>query len=68
MKTLKLLFAVVVIALLFSGCKYSFIVPEEVPVFDPDDPNAPEISFSSDILPIFTNNENCTACHNSCSI
>ena len=63
MKILKFLFAIVVLSLLFGGCKYNFILPEEVPVFDPDDPNAPEISFSSDILPIFTNNDNCTACH-----
>ncbi|MBT3385913.1 MAG: hypothetical protein HN778_20560 [Prolixibacteraceae bacterium] len=64
MKILKFFFAIVMITLLFTGCKYSFIVPEEVPVIDPNDPNAVEIKFSSDILPIFTNNSNCTSCHN----
>jgi len=63
MKTLKFLITVVVIALLFGGCKYDFIVEEEIPVIDPDDPNAEQISFSSDILPIFTTGNNCTSCH-----
>ncbi|HSH19331.1 MAG TPA: hypothetical protein VLA03_02690 [Draconibacterium sp.] len=63
MKILKLLLAVVVVALLFSECKYSFIVPEDIPVIDPDDPNAPQISFANDIAPIFNANNNCTACH-----
>ena len=63
MKTLKFLFTVVVIALLFGGCKYDFIVEEEIPVVDPEDPNAEQISFSSDILPIFTTGNNCTSCH-----
>lgn len=61
MKTLKLFFAIVVVALLFGQCTYDFIVPEEVIIIDPDDPNAPEIKFSSDILPIFT--DKCVACH-----
>ena len=60
MKTLKTLFAVVVVALLFSQCKYDFIVPEEV--IDPNDPDVEDVSFSNEIVPIFTDN-NCTACH-----
>lgn len=61
MKTLKFIFAVVVVALLLGGCKYDFIVPEQI--INPDDPNADQVSFSADILPIFNNNNNCTACH-----
>ena len=49
-------------ALSITGCRYNFIVPEEVPVIDPDDPSQ-EVLFSEDILPIFTNNNNCTSCH-----
>ncbi|MCG6189256.1 hypothetical protein [Maribellus maritimus] len=61
MKSLKYLFTIVLIALFFVGCKYDFIVPEEVPVIDPDDPDAEEISFSADIIPIFESK--CVACH-----
>lgn len=61
MKILKLFFAIIAISLLFSGCLYNFIVPEDVPVIDPDDPNAPQISFATEIVPIFANS--CTACH-----
>ncbi|MFW6370148.1 MAG: c-type cytochrome [Bacteroidota bacterium] len=60
MKTLKLIFTIVAVALLFSQCQYDFIVPEEI--IDPDDPSAEEVSFSAEIIPIFANN--CTACHN----
>lgn len=64
MKILKLFLMLVLIIFLFSECKYSFIVPEEILVVDPDDPDAPKLSFAKDILPIFTNGNNCTACHN----
>ena len=63
MKTLKLLFALFVCTFLFSQCTYDFIIPEEIPVIDPDDPNAEVISFSNAIVPIFTTNNNCTSCH-----
>lgn len=63
MKILKLLLAVFVVTLLFSQCKYSFIVPEEVVVVDPDDPNAPQVSFSKDIVAIFNDGNYCTSCH-----
>ncbi len=53
--------AIVVITLLFGACKYDFILPEEIP--DPNDPNTDEVKFSEQVLPIFTNNNNCTACH-----
>lgn len=58
MKTLKL-FAVILVALLFSQCKYDFIVPEEV--IDPTDPTVEDISFATEILPIFTSK--CASCH-----
>jgi hypothetical protein len=61
MRTLKFLITIVVIALLFGGCKYDFILPEEVPIVDPEDPNAEQISFSSAIVPIFTGK--CISCH-----
>ena len=62
MKTLKLLLFVIVAALLVVSCQYTFIIPEEVPVI-PDGPNAEQVSFSQSVLPIFNNNNNCTACH-----
>ena len=62
MKTLKLLFAFFMVAFLINGCAYNFIIPEEVPpAIDPDDPDAPQISFATQIIPIFTSS--CTACH-----
>ncbi len=62
MKTLKILSAIVVCAFLLSGCVYNFLVPEEVP--PPVDPEGPQISFASEIEPIFNNSNKCTACHN----
>ena len=64
MKIVRILIMVFVVTSLFNGCSYNFIVPEEVPVIDPDDPDAPQVSFASDIIPIFTANNNCTSCHN----
>jgi len=56
MKTLKTLFALALVALLFSQCKYNFIVPEEVidPTFF--------FLFATEVAPIFTSID-CTACH-----
>ena len=59
MKTLKLV-AIIFVALLFNHCTYDWIVPEEV--IDPDDPNVEEISFATEIAPIFTSLD-CIACH-----
>ncbi|WP_321375186.1 hypothetical protein [uncultured Draconibacterium sp.] len=42
-----------------SGCAYNWIVEEEV--IDPGDPDAPEVSFSSEIVPIFSSK--CVSCH-----
>jgi hypothetical protein len=62
-KLFKILLLVFVVGFLASGCKYDWIIPEEVPVIDPNDPSQ-QLSFSEDILPIFTSGNNCTACHN----
>ena len=59
----KILLLIFAVGLLASGCKYDWIIPEEVPVIDPNDPSQ-QISFSEEILPIFTSGNNCTACHN----
>jgi len=63
MKTLKTLFAIAVVALLFSQCQYDFIVPIEVPDtdIDPNDTTAVQISFSEEIVPILE--AKCTSCH-----
>lgn len=42
-----------------TSCEYDFVVPEKPPVIDPEVP----ISFATQIEPIFSNNNNCTACH-----
>jgi len=60
MKVLKILFSLIVVTLLFGGCTYNFIVPEEV--VDPSDPDAPEVSFAGEIQPVFT--AKCASCHN----
>jgi hypothetical protein len=59
MKSLKYLFAFTFLVVVLSGCKYSFIVPVEV--IDPDDPDAPQISYAAEIQPIF--DSKCTYCH-----
>jgi hypothetical protein len=48
-----------VLALVMTGCYYDWIVPEQVP----DIPDDQEISFTANILPIFTTGNNCTSCH-----
>ncbi len=58
----KIVLLVVVAALAVAGCKNDWIIPEEV--LDPDDPNTEEVSFSGEILPIFTSGNNCAGCHN----
>ena len=59
MKALKVFFTMLAMALIFGGCAYNFIVEEEV--IDPTDPDAPEISFSQEIQPIY--NSKCVSCH-----
>lgn len=54
-------FLLIVFALTGSlaSCEYDFVVPEKPPVIDPEVP----ISFATQIEPIFSNGNNCTACH-----
>jgi len=42
----------------FQACQYEYIIPD-VPVIDPEVP----VKFSEQIAPIFSNSDNCTACH-----
>ncbi len=59
MKALKIIFSIVIMALIFGGCTYNFIVEETA--IDPTDPDAPDVSFSQEIVPIFASK--CTGCH-----
>ena len=59
MRTLKTLLSLIVLAVIMSSCTYNWIIEEEV--IDPGDPDAPEISFSAEITPIF--DSKCTGCH-----
>ena len=59
MRTLKTLLSLIVLAIIMSGCAYNWIVEEDV--IDPGDPDAPDVSFSAEIAPIF--DSKCTSCH-----
>ena len=59
MKKIKIFFLLLVIACGTVGCIYDFIAPEEEEIIDP----TVDVSFTTQILPIFTSGENCTACH-----
>ncbi len=59
MRTLKTLLSLIVLAVIMSSCTYNWIIEEEV--IDPEDPDAPEISFATEITPIFASK--CTSCH-----
>lgn len=56
----RVLFAVMALVALaaLSSCQYEFIEPER-PIIDP----TVEIKFATEIAPIFSNNNACTACH-----
>ncbi len=57
---IKNLFAVAVLVLLaaLNSCQYEYVIPD-IPKIDPEVP----VKFSEQIVPIFTEAENCTACH-----
>lgn len=57
MKKQKIFLAIVLISLIFTGCKYDFILPEEVP------PVEEGVSFATQVVPIFNTNDKCTTCH-----
>ncbi len=62
MKKHNIFLILALVALLFSGCKYDFVLPEKVPVID----NGGEpISFKTQIAPIFSSGDKCTSCHKS---
>ncbi|MBA4410598.1 MAG: hypothetical protein Q8S54_18635 [Bacteroidota bacterium] len=58
MKKHSIFLILIVFTLFIAGCKYDFILPEEVPVID----NSKPISFATQITPIFA--EKCISCHN----
>ena len=58
MKKRPIFLLIVLLSLFVVGCKYDFILPEEVPQIDPNKP----VSFATQITPIFA--EKCISCHN----
>ncbi|HAQ19541.1 MAG TPA: hypothetical protein DCR40_09965 [Prolixibacteraceae bacterium] len=58
MKKHSIFLLIVLLSLFVVGCKYDFILPEEVPPID----NSKPISFATQIAPIFA--EKCNSCHN----
>lgn len=61
MKKHSIFLILVLLSLFLNGCKYDFILPEEVP---PIDNGGDPISFATQVAPIFTT-QKCTDCHNS---
>lgn len=61
MRKHTIFFISILFALFVSGCKYDFIIPVEV---TPIDPNV-TISFATQVAPIFSTGDKCTACHKS---
>lgn len=59
MRTLKSLLSLILLAVIMSSCTYNWVVEETV--IDPADPDAPDVSFSQEIVPIFASK--CTGCH-----
>jgi len=58
MKKHPIFLLIVLLSLFVVGCKYDFILPEEVPPID----NSKPVLFSTQITPIFA--EKCISCHN----
>lgn len=58
MKKNAIFLVLILFALSISSCKYDFILPEVVP------PVTETVSFSTQVLPIFSTGNKCTACHN----
>jgi len=58
MKKYNIFLIIILVTLLFTSCKYDFVLPEEVPVINPDVP----VSFATKIAPIFTAGT-CISCH-----
>ncbi len=58
MKKSPIFLVLILFALSLNSCKYDFILPEIVP------PITETVSFSTQIVPIFSAGNKCTACHN----
>lgn len=58
MKRIKKFIFLVIAGIAVYSCTYDFIKEDTTPI----NPGTP-VSFSQQILPIFTNNNNCTSCH-----
>lgn len=57
MKKRNIFFILTVFSLFLWGCRYDFIVPDEVPVVDQEDP----VSLATQVVPILA--AKCTECH-----
>lgn len=60
MKRRNIFFIIALVAILFTGCKYDYILPDYVP---PIDNGGNPISFSTQVAPIFSTGNKCTQCH-----
>ena len=57
MKKIRTFLIIAVLGLAVGACDYAFVVPEEVPEIPADE----DLSFATDVLPIFTSQ--CATCH-----
>ena len=60
MKKRTIFLILILFSLFLNSCKYDFILPEVVP---PPDNNGEPISFATQVAPIFSTGNKCTACH-----
>jgi len=60
MKKLQLVLPILAFVFLTVSCEYEYIQPKQDPPVDPSIP----VSFSQQVLPVFTTGNNCTSCHN----
>jgi len=60
MKRRNIFLILALFSLFFTGCKYDFVIPVEVPVIDT---GGVPISFATQIVPIFSAGDKCTQCH-----
>ncbi|MBW8331490.1 MAG: hypothetical protein K0M40_05705 [Prolixibacteraceae bacterium] len=60
MKKRTIFLILILFSLFLNSCKYDFILPEVVP---PIDNGGEPISFSTQVAPIFSTGNKCTACH-----
>lgn len=60
MKKRTIFLILILFSLFLNSCKYDFILPEVVP---PIDNGGEPISFATQVAPIFSTGNKCTACH-----